>query len=154
MTARHDARPEARSAPSEGVPLRLESRQRVVHVVDYSHYPRRDSLATRRVAYTQDRSDSGLGLDLPEVVEPGELLRVSVCDVDGNIAIDGLVRVVWCTPLEGGRARAGVVMLREEGQRPMLRVRGRGVIGDDETDRIDAVVELAGGARSHALGSR
>ena len=41
---------------TDGVPLRLESRQRIVHVVEYSHYPRRLAAESRRVAYTQDRS--------------------------------------------------------------------------------------------------
>ena len=118
----------------QGVALRLQSRQSVVHVVDYSHYPRRDAFAPRRVAYTQDRSENGLGLDLPEVVTPGDLLRVSVRDVDGNIDLEGLVRVVWCERTQAGRARAGVAMLREEGQRPMMRARSQTAIGDESAD--------------------
>jgi hypothetical protein len=124
----------------QGVPLRLERRERVVHVVEYSHYPRRLASENRQVAYTQDRSQSGLGLDLPERVRPGELLRVTVRDIDGEASIDGLCRVVWCKDTEGGRARAGVSMLREQGRREMLRVRGRDVIA-------------VGDAR-HALGTR
>ncbi|MEM9173884.1 MAG: PilZ domain-containing protein [Myxococcota bacterium] len=115
-------------AAAEGVPLRLESRERVVHVVEYSHYPRRLATENRRIAYTQDRSDGGLGLDLPERVRPGELLQVTVRDIDGEVEVDGLARVVWCQEGEGGRARAGVSILREEGQRPMMRVRGRSVV--------------------------
>jgi len=113
---------------TDGVPLRLESRQRIVHVVEYSHYPRRLAAESRRVAYTQDRSENGLGLDLPERVRPGELLRVTLRDIDGQIDVDGLARVVWCKDTDNGRARAGVSMLREEGQRTMMRVRGRGPI--------------------------
>jgi len=113
---------------TDGVPLRLESRQRIVHVVEYSHYPRRLAAESRRVAYTQDRSESGLGLDLPERVRPGELLRVTLRDIDGQIDLDGLARVVWCKDTDSGRARAGVAMLREDGQRKMMRVRGRGPI--------------------------
>lgn len=114
---------------NEGVPLRLENRERTVYVVEYSHYPRRLASETRRVGYTQDRSESGLGLDLPERVRPGELLRVTVRDIDDSIQIDGLCRVVWCRDGEGGRVRAGVAMLREEGQRNMMRVRRRRAIG-------------------------
>lgn len=117
-------------AASDGVPLRLESRERVVHVVEYARYPRRLASENRRIAYTQDRSENGFGLDLPERVRPGELLQVSVRDIDGQVAIDGLARVVWCRPTEDGRARAGVAVLRENGQRPMMRVRGRGALGD------------------------
>ena len=116
-------------AAAEGVPLRLENRERVVHVVEYSHYPRRLATESRRIAYTQDRSDGGLGLDLPERVRPGELLQVTVRDIDGAVSVDGLARVVWCHETEGGRARAGVSILREEGQRRMMRVRTRTVVG-------------------------
>lgn len=116
-------------AVSEGVALRLESRQRVVHVAEYSHYPRRLATENRRIAYTQDRSEGGLGLDLPERVRPGELLQVTVRDIDGDVEVDGLARVVWCQQTEGGRARAGVSILRENGQRPMMRVRSRAAVG-------------------------
>jgi hypothetical protein len=116
-------------AVSEGVALRLESRQRVVHVVEYSHYPRRLATENRRIAYTQDRSAGGLGLDLPERVRPGELLQVTVRDIDGEVEVDGLARVVWCQQTEGGRARAGVSILRENGQRRMMRVRSRATVG-------------------------
>jgi hypothetical protein len=112
----------------QGVPLRLEARQSVVHVVEYSRYPRRLASENRRIAYTQDRSETGLGLDLPERVTPGELLRVTVRDIDGQIDLDGLARVVWCKQNGEGRARAGVSILGENGQRPMRRVRGHGRI--------------------------
>jgi len=108
---------------SDEMPVRAEPRQRIVHVVEYSRYPRRSTADTRRVAYTQDRSEMGLGLDLPEILEPGELLQVSLRDIDGTLAIDGLARVVWCRQTDGGRACAGLSMLREKGERPMLRVR-------------------------------
>ena len=104
---------------------REETREPTVHVVEYSRYPRRIADESRRVAYTQDRSETGLGLDLPEPVAPGELLHVTLRDIDGEVAIDGLARVVWCEVSDRGRARAGVAMLREQGQKPMMRVRTR-----------------------------
>ncbi|MAG30771.1 MAG: hypothetical protein CL908_07775 [Deltaproteobacteria bacterium] len=104
-------------------PERAEPRQQVVHVVEYSRFPRRELGDARRIAYTQDRSESGLGLDLPETVSPGELLQVTLRDIDGTLAVDGLARVVWCQRAQGGRTSAGLAMLREAGQRPMLRVR-------------------------------
>ncbi len=125
----------------QGAPLRLEKRQSVVHVVEYSRYPRRLASENRRVAYTQDRSDTGLGLDLPERVTPGELLQVTVRDIDGQVAVDGLARVVWCKEYDGGHARAGVSILQETGQRLMLRVRRRSPLAT----RSDS--------NSHALGS-
>ncbi len=102
---------------------RTEPRQQVVHLVEYSRYPRRYPGDDRRIAYTQDRSRSGLGLDLPEGVSPGELLRVTLRDIDGEIDMDGLARVVWCRQLDSGRSRAGLSMLRESGERPLMRVR-------------------------------
>ena len=117
------AKPDAGSALSENDRERLEARQRVVHVVEYSPYPRRESSEDRRVAYTQDRSDTGLGLDLPEPVAPGELLRITLRDIDGDVDVEGLARVVWCQETVSGRARAGIAMLQEEGERPMMRVR-------------------------------
>ena len=112
-------------ASNEGIALRQEDRERVVHVVEYSRYPRREVGEGRSVGYTHDRSAGGLGLDLREKVHPGELLRLSVRDIDGAICVDGLARVVWCTPQPDGRARAGLALLRGEGERPMLRVRSR-----------------------------
>lgn len=108
---------------STHIQARSEPRQRVVHVVEYSRYPRRLADEGRRVGYTQDRSAYGLGLDLNERVSPGELLQVTLRDIDGTVSVDGLARVVWCREVEGGRAHAGLSMLREKGQRPMMRVR-------------------------------
>lgn len=102
---------------------RQEHRDSVVQVVEYSPYPRRRAGETRRIAYTQDRSRSGFGLDLPEALDPGELLQLIVRDIDGEVALDGLARVIWCEPTRTGRARAGVSMLRERGEQPMMRVR-------------------------------
>jgi hypothetical protein len=105
---------------------RREPRERTVNIVEYSRYPRRLANEGRRIAYTQDRSASGLGLDLSERVWPGELLQVTLRDIDGAIAVDGLARVVWCRNAEGGRVHAGVSMLREKGERPLMRVRYAG----------------------------
>lgn len=102
---------------------RVEHRDSVVQVVEYSRYPRRRAGETRRIAYTQDRSESGFGLDLPEPLDPGELLQLIVRDIDGEVALDGLARVIWCEPTRAGRARAGVSMMRERGEQPMMRVR-------------------------------
>jgi hypothetical protein len=114
-----------RSTPAN-TPVRREPRERTVHIVEYSRYPRRLANEGRRVGYTQDRSATGLGLDLGERVWPGELLQVTLQDIDGTVSIDGLARVVWCREVEGGRAHAGVSMLREEGERPLMRVRHSG----------------------------
>ena len=112
--------------PGSLAPARSEPRQQTVHVVEYSRYPRRSAQDVRRVAYTQDRSSTGLGLDLNERVYPGELLQVSLRDIDGSHSVEGLARVVWCRETEGGRVHAGLSMLREKGERPMMRVRRTG----------------------------
>ena len=106
--------------------IRREPRERTVHLVEYSRYPRRLANERRCVAYTQDRSNSGLGLDLTERVWPGELLQVMLRDVDGTISINGLARVVWSREVVSGRTHAGLSMLDEKGERPMLRVRRTG----------------------------
>ncbi|MFK7897866.1 MAG: PilZ domain-containing protein [Myxococcota bacterium] len=118
----------AHSADKDEMPIRAESRQAVVHVVEWSRYPRRSVGERRSIAYTQDRSETGLGLDLPEPVHANELLSITLRDIDGKQPIEGLARVVWCRSAEGGRFRAGLSLLREEGERPMLRVRRRGVL--------------------------
>jgi hypothetical protein len=130
MNSTHSARSATKEiSEKEEMSIRSESRQAVVHVVEWSRYPRRSVGEKRNVAYTQDRSDMGLGLDLPESVEPNELLSITLRDIDGKHSIEGLARVIWCRPAEGGRFRAGLALLREEGERPMLRVRRRGVLG-------------------------
>ena len=111
---------------STNMPIRREPRERTVHIVEYSRYPRRLAHEERRVAYTQDRSASGLGLDLGERVWPGVLLQVTLRDIDGTVSIDGLARVVWCRETTGGRTHAGLSMLREKGERPLMRVRHTG----------------------------
>lgn len=103
--------------------LRREPRERTVNIVEYSRYPRRLAHEGRRVGYTQDRSANGLGLDLSERVWPGELLQITLRDIDGTVTVDGLARVVWCREAAGGRAHAGVSLLQEKGERPMMRVR-------------------------------
>jgi len=118
---------------NQGVPLRLENRECVVHLVEYSHYPRRLANEDRLTAYTQDRSENGLGLDLPNRVRPGELLRITLQDIDGHVDVDGLARVVWCKETAGGRARAGLAMVRQDGRRKMMRVRGGSVISAPPT---------------------
>jgi hypothetical protein len=111
---------------SNSASMRREPRERTVHLVEYSRYPRRLASERRCVAYTQDRSTSGLGLDLTERVWPGELLQVTLRDIDGTISINRLARVVWSREVAGGRTQAGLSMLHEKGERPMLRVRRTG----------------------------
>ena len=114
---------EARKREPSYAATRAEPRERTVHVVEYSRYPRRLANEGRHIAYTQDRSENGLGLDLTERVWPGELLQITLRNIDGSVSIDGLARVVWCREAKEGRAEAGISMLQESGERPMMRVR-------------------------------
>jgi hypothetical protein len=109
--------------PALALEPRTERRDRVVHVVEYSHFPRRCAGDSRQVGYTQDRSPMGLGLDLSEPLRTGDLLRVTLRDIDGEAAIDGLARVVWCRDGEHARYRAGLCVLRDASKRPLLRSR-------------------------------
>ena len=111
---------------SNNMPVRREPREQTVHLVEYSRYPRRLANEERQICYTQDISVSGLGLDLRERLWPGELLQVTLRNIDGTVLIDGLARVVWCREAEGGRSRAGLAMLRQHGERPMMRIRHSG----------------------------
>jgi hypothetical protein len=106
--------------------IRCEPRERTVNLVEYSRYPRRLANEGKRVGYTQDRSATGLGLDLAERVWPGELLQVTLRDIDGTASVDGLARVVWSRDATSGRTLAGLSMLREKGEKPMMRVRHTG----------------------------
>lgn len=147
MTAFAEARPQG----PPGTPVRSEPRQQTVHVVEYSRYPRRSPDDTRRVAYTQDRSATGLGLDLGERLFPGELLQITLRDIDGEHSIDGLARVVWCREAADGRAHAGLAMMREKGERPMMRVRRTRKIGRTrrEGDRALDPDRVRAESRSH-----
>ena len=100
---------------------RIEPRDRLVHVVEYSPYPRRRASEGCRVGFTQDCSATGLGLDLSEPLRAGELLRVTLRDIDGGVAMDGLARVVWCRLGDVTRYRAGLVLLRDGSSRPLVR---------------------------------
>lgn len=131
MTSTHSS-PSASAAKTgttetQSLSVRSEPRQAIVHVVEWSRYPRRTVGEKRGVAYTQDRSETGLGLDLPESVRPNELLSITLRDIDGKNSIEGLAKVIWCRPGDGGRYRAGLALLREEGERLLLRVRRRGI---------------------------
>lgn len=100
---------------------RAEGRDRVVHVVEYGPFPRRRASETRRVGFTQDCSAHGLGLDLDEPLRRGELLRVTLRDIDGEASRDGLARVVWCRLGDLDRYRAGLALLPDASPRPRRR---------------------------------
>lgn len=100
---------------------RSERRDRVVHVVEYTPYPRRRASEASQVGFTQDCSNTGLGLDLSEPLRAGDLLRVTLRDIDGGAALDGLARVVWCRLGDVARYRAGLELLRDGGSRPLVR---------------------------------
>lgn len=100
---------------------RTEPRDRSVHLVEYSPYPRRRLRETAGIGFTQDCSATGLGLDLTEPLRAGELLRVTLRDIDGTSAMEGLARVVWCRLGDVARYRAGLRLLEDAERRPLRR---------------------------------
>ncbi|MBK7949618.1 MAG: PilZ domain-containing protein [Deltaproteobacteria bacterium] len=100
---------------------RTEPRDRVVHIVEFSPFPRRRANERRHIGFTQDCSTTGFGLDLSEPLRSGDLLRVTLRDIDGGAALDGLARVVWCRLGDVARYRAGLVLIRDGARRVLAR---------------------------------
>lgn len=103
-------------------PMRAEKRERVVRVVEYSHYPRISKDERRNVGFTRDESPSGMCLAVSAREAKGTLLRVALRNVDGRATLDALVRVVWCDARPDGRYWLGLALLERKG-RQMLKVR-------------------------------
>ncbi|MFO0689436.1 MAG: PilZ domain-containing protein [Myxococcota bacterium] len=103
---------------------RTEPRDRSVHLVEYSPFPRRRLRETAGIGFTQDCSATGLGLDVAEPLRSGELLRVTLRDIDGGCRMEGLARVVWCRLGDVARYRVGLHLLRDAERRPLRRDAG------------------------------
>lgn len=93
---------------------RREPRMDVVRIVEYTHFPRTDSNAPPRTAFTRDVSASGMciGADEPEATDA--MLRVTLRGVDGNPSITVVDRVVWCSPTQDGRWWIGLESLTDK----------------------------------------
>ena len=116
---------------SDAYPPRVEKREPVVRVVEYSRYPRAAREERRQVGFTRNQSRSGLCIVASEPEEEGTLLRVALRTVDGGATLDALAHVAWCEAREDGRYWIGLALLEAAG-RKMLKVR-RPVIADEES---------------------
>jgi hypothetical protein len=107
---------------TDDYPPRVEKRDDVVKIVEYSHYPRIARDERRNIGFTRDQSRSGLGIAAHSPEAPGTLLKVALRNVDGGVTFDALARVVWCQARQGGRYWMGLSLL-DQGRRSMLKMR-------------------------------
>lgn len=126
------------------LPPRAEKREKVVRIVEYSHYPRISRDERRLVAFTRDESRSGLCIVASDPEDEGTLLRVALHSVDGGAALDALAHVVWCQRRPDGRFAMGLALLERSGRR-MLKVRRpeRSQTGDADADEHEHRAGLA-----------
>ena len=111
----------------DSLPLRAEKREKVVRIVEYSHYPRIARHERRNVGFTRNESCSGLCIVASQREDEGTLLRVALRSVDGGQSVDALAHVVWCKALKDGRYALGLALLEQTGRR-MMKVRRRSTI--------------------------
>jgi hypothetical protein len=102
--------------------LRDAKRDRVVRIVEYSHYPRTCGEERRKIGFTRDESATGMCILVDDREKKGELLRVLVSSIDGQAGPDALARVVWCEEREDGRYWVGIALM-EQSRRRMRKVR-------------------------------
>jgi hypothetical protein len=118
---------------------RTEKRVRVVSVVEYSQYPRARRDQRRKVAYTRDESESGMGLTSEEAEAVGTLLRVANRGLGAAECRDALARVCWCSALPDGRYQMGLSVI-EEGQQRMLSVRRENASAATQVDSTEVTL--------------
>jgi hypothetical protein len=94
-------------------PPRSDKRERVVHAVEYSQYPRIDAGQRTHVGYTRDLSQGGLCFGAKTANRVGDLIRVTLRGVDGGVAYEGLGRVAWCEARENDEYWVGVAKLAD-----------------------------------------
>ncbi len=94
--------------PDGWEPERIEKREKVVRIVEYSAYPRVHRRHKRLVGFTRDESKSGMCIVAKEREKAGALLRVAVRSVDGGATREALARVVWCDGRNDGRYWVGL----------------------------------------------
>jgi hypothetical protein len=123
----------------DAYPPRLEKREPVVRIVEYSRYPRVARSERRQVGFTRNQSRSGMCIVASEPEAEGTLLRVALRTVDGGGTLDALAHVAWCERREDGRYWIGLALLERAGRR-MLKVRHSDATGSarsgTDTDRF------------------
>ena len=115
--------------PADFHPPRADERERSVHIVEYSQYPRTCAGQQLNVGHTRDTSRGGMCFGSKISKQIGDLLRVTVRGIDGLANYEGLARVAWCAPRGGEGYWIGVEKLQD------TRRRMRVVAGNRATTR-------------------
>lgn len=102
--------PASLGAASSQLP-RSETRERRVHRLEYSHYPRRARQQRRLVGLTRDESKSGLCVVVDQSEPEGSLLQIRLHTLSGEIGRQALAKVVWCRSREDGRSCLGLCLV-------------------------------------------
>ena len=111
--------------PADFHPPRADKRERAVHIVEYSQYPRCKAGQQLNVGHTRDTSQKGMCFGSKISKEVGDLLRVTMRGIDGTTSYEGLARVAWCAPRGDNGYWIGVAKL-EDTHRRMRVVGGEG----------------------------
>jgi len=90
---------------------RSEKRERRVHSLEYSHYPRRARQQRRLVGLTRDESKSGLCVVVDQPEPEGSLLQIRLQPLSGETGLRALAKVVWCRSREDGRCSLGLCLV-------------------------------------------
>ena len=112
-------------------PPRTDKRERVVHIVEYSQYPRTCAGQQLNVGHTRDTSKGGMCFGSKVAKEVGDLLRVTLRGIDGGASYEGLARVAWCNHRGDAGYWIGVEKL-EDTRRRMRVVDGQATARDRE----------------------
>lgn len=107
------------SRPEGVFRVRREPRTEAVRIVDYAPFPRAVGDGGSRIGFTRDYSRSGMCIGVDDRQQVGDLLRVTLRDVDGRPARSAIERVVWCRAERDGRFFVGLELVAEaEAARP------------------------------------
>lgn len=101
------------SGSGDGTPIRRERREQGILIAEYTPFPRHASGQHPRFGFTRDFSRSGMCLGVDAAERVGDLLRVTIRDLDGRSARTSIERVVWCSAERDGRHWLGLERLTE-----------------------------------------
>lgn len=96
-------------------PVRKARRDETVRLVEYAPFPRIRRDQQWRHGFTLDLSSRGLCVRAKDVAPIGSLLRIILRNVDGQPALDGVVRVMWSEHDPGGAPRMGLEVIARKG---------------------------------------
>jgi hypothetical protein len=94
-------------------PVRRESREDTLRIVEYTRFPRVAVDQGPQVGFTRDLSASGMCLGVDDAEPIGSLLRVMVCGLDGFPSTARVERVVWCSAERDGRYWLGLELISD-----------------------------------------